>query len=92
MSEGQEIKGRILSATFTVKLQPEVFPAASVATHETVVRPSLKTTLLRVFPVPDEAPERVKATLTPVQLSDAVASHAVPEWTYVQPDVTLTFC
>ena len=71
-------------ATVTVKLHCDVLPQASVAIAVTVVTPELNTTLLseaRLLPV--VAPLRLCITFGLLQLSVAVAFHAVPVCLYV---------
>jgi len=57
-----------------------MFPP-SKAVQVTVVTPRLKVVPLSDVPVPVVAPERAKEREAREQLSVAVASHAVPEWT-----------
>ena len=60
-------------------MQLTSFPEPSVTVHVTSVVPRLNTWLLRLVPVPVVAPESAYAIDATVQLSLAVAFHAVPE-------------
>ena len=80
----------MLSTTVTVKLQLFVFPKPSVAVQVTVVVPTLKPTPFSVVPVPVVAPVKAYVTEFSVQLSVAVAFHAVPECVYAHVPI-ITF-
>jgi len=84
--------GGVISVTDTVNEQvADRFPP-SIAVQVTVVTPRLNGMPLSEVPVPEVAPVRVYEREAREQLSVAVASHAVPVWTYVHPELVVTFC